>query len=531
MLSKRSSILQLLLGYICFFLIFFIGVIRPLLGMEVESIEILSSQSAQLKKQTSTDCDHKDGSAYNKCYGRGMVFRVLPSPAENSWRFGACEDMRKFSKRLQAASIGANPVVTSFYFRCFSNEEDNIRFTLPYLYLSGGREHVSSRIYFMEDDATRAELPSFVKSEVSQALRGSSLEHFFDNCFPKDFFPCHFKGPVFVLHPNNDPKEQRQPALEFRRFLYSEFVGEEEYEAYKGANQYMPFIRIINNLMGYTHGCTGEEIRGVAHDFVLDLALMESYLREIKKQTLLDVFGVQEIDDLFNQGSHDGTDDDKGMSYCFHHSEQALVHQLLEGNKLKNVYHNDLIALMIDYLKNFLSVRGYIQKFKVSIIEEDSGTVSEPTIADELLSSDELITKSTPKSLKKKSQTNELTVQIEDKMVVDMDIVSQRLICKYCRGSLYFCKERIATLLRDTLIKKGLIFTKSSKKGKDGKASKAEECYERMAEFIRKMHSIDDYHAIIIRFSHLDFNLIATAVGENVSSDLMGKMEINHEQD
>lgn len=494
------------------------------LGMAYESIEILPVHSPSLKKQVPEESDHQDTSSYNKCYGRGMVFKVLPPFDLDSWQRKASGYMRKFFEVFEGVSKSPNCVIASFCFRWFKDEEHNIRYTLPYLFFSGEREKVSSRIFFTQQEVFEAKIPAYVKGEVEKYLLKFTLEGIVRDCFPKEFFACPYQGPLFVLQSHNDPNDLKQPALDFRQFIYSHFVDEVGYQEFRARNPNLPFIHIVNNLIGYTHGCTSEEYRDhrlfLGHERILELALLESYLRQVKAESLLSVFGEENVDDLFNQGSHDRSDHEKGMSYCFHHSEQALLRYLLEGDIKNKKFHNEFISRLIEFLKFRLSLGDHLERLNYSIINNSEEPFLKPETADEVPSLEQIqmlaSRKSTQPKKEKTHDVQEVIVQIEDDISIDMDIISFRDICKYCRGTLYFGRTKIFELLKDHLVEKGIVFYKGQK------------WYDELTTFFKSVLETAP-RSIRLKFLKLEFNIVATSLGIALSPHLAGKMEIENE--
>lgn len=197
---KKSSVSQSLSGLIGIVLTIFSIVITPVFGMGGESIEIGQTiHSMPLKKQAPSESDKQDTSAYNKCYGRDMIFRVLSPSAQSSWRDVALKSMANLSDKLEDASIGQNPIVTSIHFKWFPNEDFNLRYTLPYLFFSGEKEKVSSRIYLTKQEAAVDGIPGYVKKRMDESNEEYALDAFVASCFPPNFFVCPYRKPIFVF--------------------------------------------------------------------------------------------------------------------------------------------------------------------------------------------------------------------------------------------------------------------------------------------------------------------------------------------
>lgn len=505
-----------------------------------ETIVILSPPSTELRKQTAQECDQKDRSAYNLCYGRGIIFDVCPSPEPEPWRKNTSIQMKNFYDKMQDAGIGSNPLLASLSFR-WSKIDESVRFTLPYIFFSGDKAKITSRIYLTEAEATNATafLPAHVRNQVEKVMNDNSIDVLVKNCFPGVFTQPRFRELFFIFRANNSssPEEWKLPALAFRKFIYNHFIDGQEYSNFLKGNPLTQFIGIVNNLVGYSDGCSPEEPKDAkiftAHGLVLELALQERFLREKEMDLLLNVFGEENIDDLFGQGSHGEIIEEeadsqrkKGMSFCFHQSEQGLLRYILEtdGNKK---YHNEFTSLLINFIKDYFYNK--FNNFKEFCVLVSGETVIEPPFtSDDLPSLQEIIKEQeieptpTP-SLKKnrgaasksKEKPKELRVGVKPDVQVDLDIISPRHICKYCRGTFYFCWEKIFASLKDIFLNEGIIIRQN------------ERPYGELLKLIAAYLKLKEPLPPILRIKFLGevkLNILATA-SIAIKDELMGKME------
>lgn len=197
-------------------------------------------------------------------------------------------------------------------------------------------------------------LPTHVSNQVLQNIIENSIDAMVAACFQNTFIIPKFKELYFIFHKHADssPADDRSklPALTFRKFIYSHFIDEAEFQSFLVGSPLNHFTHVVRNLVGYSDGCTAEEVKDdkvfAAHRLVLDLALRESFLRQTKSELLFNAFGEENIDSLFGQGSHDdqadggGPANDKGMSFCFHQSEQSLLRYVVDSGGGKEL-HNE----------------------------------------------------------------------------------------------------------------------------------------------------------------------------------------------
>lgn len=209
-----------------------------------------------------------------------------------------------------------------------------------------------------------------------------------------------------------------------------------------------------------------------AHRLVLDLALRESFLRQTKSELLFNTFGEENIDSLFGQGSHDdqadggGPANDKGMSFCFHQSEQSLLRYVVDSGGGKEL-HNEFTSFLINFTKYFLLNNIEAIRPSLSLIAGDSD-LPPPSVADandlpslEDFTKDERGASSSSSSTSKapakaNKLVKEFSVGIKQNVEIDLEVVSSRHICKYCRGSFYFCQNKILSRLEETLTRNGV---------------------------------------------------------------------------
>lgn len=112
-----------------------------------ETIQILNFTKDLIHKQTSQECDKNDQSSYNLCYGRGMIFDVCTPPDVENWRQVTSSQIQAFQNKMNEAKIGSNFLLASLNFK-FSGVQ--VRLTLPYLFFSGDKSKVASRIYLTQ---------------------------------------------------------------------------------------------------------------------------------------------------------------------------------------------------------------------------------------------------------------------------------------------------------------------------------------------------------------------------------------------
>ena len=305
----------------------------------------------------------------------------------------------------------------------------------------------------------------------------NSIEAVVATCFPNTFMP-KFRELYFIFHKHTGSASaddrSKLPALAFRKFIYSHFIDETEYQEFLKNNPLSQFTQVVGNLVGYSDGCTAEEAKDdkafSAHKLVLELALRESFLKDRKSDLLLNVFGEENHKNLFGQWSHGEqrvssvSEYDKGMSFCFHQSEQSLLRYVLDSDGSKD-FHNEFTSLLINFTKNFLLEK--FEDFRASLVliaEDKKIALPNVAIADSLPAFEDFIkdeTKGTSSPTSKDAGkvdniAKELEVGIKENAEIYLDVVSSRYICKYCRGSFYFCQHKILARLQEILTQKGV---------------------------------------------------------------------------
>ncbi|MBW8309963.1 MAG: hypothetical protein K0M45_10100 [Candidatus Paracaedibacteraceae bacterium] len=361
---------------------------------------------------------------------------------------------------------------------------------------------------------------------------------------PEVFTIPKFKELFFIFRDKSSSFEDelKLPALYFRKFIYSHFINKEEYRKFLENNPLTEFTNIVNNLVVYSEGCSPGESKDTqtftAHSLVLELALQESFLRQEKMNLLLNVFGEDNIDALFGQGSHgerieQETDPSgkKGMSFCFHQSEQSLLRYILETEGSKK-YHNEFTSLLMNFIKD--SIFNNFNTFKVIYRLDSEVPVDEPPLTSKDIPSLQDLeekeveftslpslgknlnaSKRSKRKQEEKANLKELRVGIKENVYGELDIIFGRHICKYCRGTFYFSQQSILSRLKSVLLEEGISIRKNERPYGG--------LIEQAAVRLKLKEPLPD--TLIIKFlGEVNLSILATA-GISIKNDLMGKME------
>jgi len=233
---------------------------------------------------------------------------------------------------------------------------------------------------------------------------------------------------------------------------------------------------------------------------------------------LKEIFGEDSLDELFGQGSHGEGDKKKGMSFCFHQSEQALLGYLLkkDGNKK---YHNEFISVLIEFFK--YNLNSHFDQYKEVLSVASSSTQSSaPTIADDLPSLSQIESGKIPVKL----QTSDVILLATCDVNANLEIFSPRHICKYCRGTFYIRQQKILNLIKDVLQNKGLNILEAEQKNK--KVSQEDNLYDKVVTHFKL--PIKPKSIIVKYMGRINLSIFATS-HQPAEPALMGKMETTNE--
>ncbi|AIL12862.1 hypothetical protein IM40_04000 [Candidatus Paracaedimonas acanthamoebae] len=485
-----------------------------------ETIRISEFDSNKLKRQNVKDCTISDPtSGYNSCYGNGMIFTVFPPPKEDDGRYKDATMVQEFYKKLTDSGVKQNVVVARAVFK-FNHLENLGSFTLPYIFFSGSPDEVKSTIPLnkKEVETTIIALPTCLKTKLKEQIEGSSLESIARECL-KDFFLPAYKNPIFIFDSNASSIDQlKDSILNFRGFIYSHFIDEESegYKLFMQNNPHTTFISILRGIASYSKGCSGDKMQKQSEP-ALNLALQEIYLRQPATEKLLkEIFDEDSLDELFGQGSHGEGNKKKGMSFCFHQSEQALLGYLLkkDGNKK---HHNEFISILIEFLK--YNLNSHFDQYKeVLSVTSSSAQSGAPTIADDLPSLSEIV-----QSPVEQQGSNVILVAKCD-IDTNLELFSPRHICKYCRGTFYICQQKILNLIKDVLQNNGLNILEAEQKNK--KVSQEDNLYDKVVTHFKL--PIKPKSIIVKYMGRINLSIFATS-HQPAEPALMGKMETIHE--
>lgn len=506
------------------------------------TIKICPKNLEELRVQKRKDCTVRDGCAYDSCYGRNMIFDVHNEPTRwrssmvfyvhnklTKWRKAALERVQKFSDEIEQFTL-QNFVVASLKLKAIDLSLSQ-RLNLPYVFFSGNPGEIERNISLTETEANNKNLPSSLPKSIQEKIKTLLKENNITFIANKYF---HVEAPPFFATPLGEPlfvfrSNEKSSVLNFRKFIYSHFITEEEWTQI--SSPFDQFKPIIKNLVTYSDGCSSylsskedsdsskkqqtkkkqhsaekEDPAVRAYNFILELALAENYIAQEKEDLIQAVFNERPTD-LFDAGKHDKSkssgDRKLGMSFCFHQSEQSLLLYLLKESppEILSDFQSKLANFIIEHVSdNFSAYSRFLRRetiaenppstdnvansayldaedFKDANLQPKPDSLSIITTGvDENSMSDEEIVKDedlgiqefTDAGLKKKSvsaddgiissstSSKEVIFKIDTNFDINLDIISPRHICKFCRGTFYLCQDKISLFLNTFLTNEGI---------------------------------------------------------------------------
>lgn len=542
------------------------------------TIKICPKNLEELRVQQRKDCTVRDGCAYDSCYGRNMIFYVHNKLTK--WRKAALERVQKFSDEIEQFTL-QNFVVASLKLKAIDLSLSQ-RLNLPYVFFSGNPGEIERNISLKEVEANNKNLPpslpKSIQEKIKTLLKENNIAFIANKYFHVEappFFATPLEESLFVFRSNEESS-----VLNFRKFIYSHFITEEEWNEILTANN--PFLRfnpIIKNLVTYSDGCSSylsskedsdsskkqqtkkkqhsaekEDPAVRAYNFILELALAENYIAQEKEDLIQAVFNERPTD-LFDAGKHDkgksSGDRKLGMSFCFHQSEQSFLLYLLEKStpEILSDFQSRVANFIIEHVNdNFNTYSRFLKRdtgessptggaasstnldpedFKSanSQPKPDSLSITTVGVGENPMSDEEIIedldefTDITDSCLQPKSEPSvdgtissatgpkEVIFKVNTNFDINLDIISPRHICKFCRGTFYLCQDKISLFLSTFLTKEGI--TLDNKKPLHQKISDLQT--DSLIEALLKL-----------KLNKIKVNIFATSYKDVDNADLLG---------
>lgn len=264
----------------------------------------------------------------------------------------------------------------------------------------------------------------------------------------------------------------------FRKFIYSYFVRVDELTE-KVALSAQRLLLVSRNIVSHANHHSSSEASEEIHADILTTTLQECYVRDhaAANTILKEIFGEGSFDNIFGStkirsqllvepgASHPPVSQESGdtiTSLCFQHSEQAL---------LKSIFVNKIPfkEFLIEYLFKKL-ISKQLAELKIEIIGTSSEDSFETTALEGLASLDDDAidgsTTSIPKPLEADAEKLNVTDSsgVEEKPVtpkslvftlnhpINLEIISPRHICKFCRGSLHLRCQQVQQILEEGIV-------------------------------------------------------------------------------
>jgi hypothetical protein len=553
--SKNLQFIKLLSILIVILIISFDIRIASSSEEKEETIRILPYIPAFLKLQEYKDCNKDNSSsAYNSCYGRDMIFEVVSEShpkseeeaLEKNIRHTHLTEMKKFAAEISKVGIEINPILVSLKFK-FLPSRNKANFILPHIFFSGNENAVKSRTFITLKEAREAgkHLPGYLKSQIESNALYNIVERNFKSYFKEK---SDYQGPVFIFSSDiNSSDELESIALNFRLFILNHFIDTNSYEEFIKDHPLTTSLKKVEptmqDVVNYATGCASRPVGGFAtYKLVFDLTLREKYLCEKQADHLRKIFDVS-LDDLFGPGRHKPHQDEKkdktlkeneekkpnsekGMSYCFHQSEQSFLRYLfgLKRGTLEKDTKNSFNARLIGFIKTYtnenierhkytLEVLKYIDKKKPELLDEELPKLGQEQVQPEVNSG--------PKNKKKQVATpqNIVNITFEEDIDINLEITSARHICKFCRGTLYECQNKILDSLKKVFLEGEITIENDNK---------FNSIYEAVSKGVDL--SLDEIYVIMLKFKgDINLEIFASSFKPVKEEGLMGKMESNNE--